>query len=73
MVVLCVVFFDQRLGAALLCKKAKKANFFAKTCFFKFAPKRWWTVLFPKNELFCQETLCISKNVFLEKKLIFWE
>ena len=46
---LIVVYFDQRLGAA-------HSFFVQKTRFFKFAPKRWSTVLFPKNELFSLKT-----------------
>ena len=49
--------------------------------FFEFAPKRWSTVLFQKNELFSFEQ-CLTqnhcdlqhfkgKNVFLEKKVHF--
>ena len=48
---------------SFFCKKAKKARnlqqIFAKTCFFKFAPERWLTVLFPKKWAF------FSKIMFL--------
>ena len=44
-----------------LCKKAKKARNlkqnFAKNTFFKFAPERWSTVLFPKKSFFLQKML----------------
>ena len=60
-----VVYFNQRLGAALVDifnfsvfngKKLKKARNlhqnFAKNTFFGFAPKPWSKVLFPKKQLF---------------------
>ena len=67
-----VVYFDQRLGAEhskrwsfweivifsiFAAEKLKKArNLKQKTVFFKFAPERWSTVLFQKNELFFSKT-----------------
>ena len=79
---MCVVYFNQQLGAAhpkrwlkytfltLLTTKSKKgqkskklaAKFSKKNCFFKFAPKRWSNVLFPKNRNLFNSLPCQDLN-----------
>ena len=47
-------------------KNLKKQEILRKTRFFKFAPERWSTVLFPKMSFFSLKTSKLKKQCFLQ-------